>query len=219
MALSPSIPTSFVPKQPVSTDRRRFSNGGNNLFLVVSAAVLGITIAVAAATFLYDQFLKNEENAKAAQIVAAQKSVNQDTVDQLVRLQTRLTSAQALINQHIVLTQFFALLGSISAQSVHFDGVSINVADDRSAHISMTGEAKDFNALASQSTTFASQQLVKSAIFSNINVNKTNNVSFTLDATLDPSLIVESTPLSSVAPPVTTTPAATSTGTTTRTSP
>ena len=204
MALSPSIPTSFVPKQPVSTDRRRFSNGGNNLFLVVSSIILGLTVAVAAATFLYDQFLKNEESAKAAEITAAQKSVDEDTVDQLVRLQDRLTASEELINQHIVLTQFFSLLSSITAQNVHFDGVSINVADDRSAHITMTGEAQDFNALASQSTVFAGQPDIKSAIFSNINLNSNKNVSFTLDADLDPSLITESTPLSQVAAPVNT---------------
>ena len=203
MALSPSIPTSFVPKQPVSVDRRRFSNGGNNLFLVVSSIILALTIAAAAGTFLYDQFLKNEETAKAAQIVAAQKSVNQDTVDQLVRLEDRLTASESLINQHIVLTQFFNLLGSITAQSVHFNGVDITVADDRSAHIVMTGIAKDFNALASQSTTFASQQYIKSAIFSGIDLDKSGNVSFTLDADIDPSLIVESSPISASTVPVT----------------
>ena len=215
MALSPSIPTSFVPKQPVATDRRRFSNGGNNLFLVVSVIILAITIAIAAATFLYDQFLKNEEKGKAAQIVQAQQSVNEDTVNQLLRLQNRLVASQGLINQHIVLTQFFTLLESITSQSVHFDGVSINVADDRSAHITMTGEAKDFNALASQSTVFAGQPKIKSAIFSNIALGKSGNVSFALDADIDPSIIVENTPLNQpVAGPVTTR-VSTSTATTT----
>jgi hypothetical protein len=215
VALSPSIPTSFVPKQPVSTDRRRFSSGGNNLFLIIAGVALGLTVAVAVATFLYDQLLKNEESAKAAQIVAAQKSVNEDTVNQLVRLQSRLNDSETLINQHIVLTQFFNLLGSITSQTVHFDGVKIQVADDRSAHITMTGEATDFNALASESNTFASEQYIKSAIFSNINVNKDNNVSFTLDADLDPALVVESAPISQVAVPAFTNSTATSTDTNT----
>jgi hypothetical protein len=146
---------------------------------------------IAAGTFLYTLFLQSEVTAKGQQVIKAQNSVNQSTVDQLVRLQKRLDAATAVMGRHVALTQFFKLLESITAQGVHFDGITIDVADDRSATISMTGQAQDFNTLAYQSNVFASQKYIKSAIFSNITVSKGNNVSFSLAANLDPAIVTE----------------------------
>jgi hypothetical protein len=194
VALSPSIPTSFVPKQPVSTDNRHYSSGGNNVLLIVASIILGITLVIAAGTFIYSKYLTGAESAKAAQVLAAQQSISQDKVDQFIRLRDRLTASKTLINQHVALTQFFNLLETISVQNVHFDGVDIVVADDRSATIAMTGEALNFNALAAQSNVFASQKYIKSAIFTGISVNKDSSVSFSLTANLDPALVIETVP-------------------------
>ena len=202
MALSPSIPTSFVPKQPVSTDKRRFSSGGNNVLLIIASVILALTIIAAIGMFAYVQFLNKAETAKAAQIVQAQKKVSQDSVNQFIRLRDRLAAARGIINQHVALTQFFNLLETITLQNVHFDGVDIAVADDRSAQIMMTGEAKDFNALAAQSTVFANQKYIKSAIFSGISINKDNSVAFNVTANLDPAIVVETIPTSQQAVPV-----------------
>lgn len=202
MALSPSIPTSFVPKQPEATPSRRSLGSGSNLLLIVGSSIFIMVLVIAAAEFLYVQFLKNVENAKASQILAAQNNVSEDTVNNYIRLDERLTAGEMLLNQHVALTQFFNLLESITVQTVHFDGVSIVVADDRSAQITMTGEAKDFNALANQSTIFANQKLIKNAIFSDIGINKDNSVSFSLTADLDPALVIESVPIGQQSAPV-----------------
>jgi hypothetical protein len=207
MALSPSIPTSFVPKQPISPQNRPFSTGGNNVLLITAVVILVLTLLIAAGTFLYVLFLQSEENAKGQQVITAQKSVDQNTVDQLVRLQKRLDAATAVMDQHVELSQFFTLLSSITAQGVYFNGITVEVADDRSATITMTGVAQDFNTLAYQSNVFASQKYIKSAIFSNIAVNKGNTVSFSLTANLDPAIVIESTaPQTPQAAPVTTAP-------------
>jgi hypothetical protein len=202
VALSPSIPTSFVPKQPVSTDKRHFSSGGNNVLLIIATIILGITLAAAAAEFFYLQFLTKAEAAKAAQVINAQKSVSATAVSDFIQLRNRLTAAKGILGQHVALTQFFNLLETITAQNVHFDGVDIKVADDRSATITMTGQAKDFNSLAAQSKIFANQQYIKSAIFSGISVNKDNSVGFTLNASLDPAIVIETIPPSQQAVPV-----------------
>jgi hypothetical protein len=202
VALSPSIPTSFVPKQPVSTDKRRFASGGNNVLLILASVILALTVLAAGGTFLYQQYLKKAEAAKSAQILAEQKQVSADSVNKFIRLRDRLAAAKTVLNQHIVLSQFFNLLETITLQNVHFDGVSIEIADDRSAKITMTGQAKDFNALENQSTVFANQQYIKSAIFSGISVNKDNSVSFTVTANLDPAVVIEKTPVSEQSVPV-----------------
>jgi hypothetical protein len=191
VALTPSIPTSFVPKQPVSPTRRPRTSG-DNFFLVVALFIFGITIAAAAAIYIYSSYLTNEVKSKAAQVNAAESAVSPGTVEQFIRLRDRLSAGELLLNQHVEFSQFFTLLESQTIQNVQFTGLKLTLNTDRSADIVMTGNARTFNALAAQSTAIASQSDIKSAIFSGIQINKDNTVGFTLDATLDPSLVVES---------------------------
>jgi hypothetical protein len=193
VALSPSIPTSFVPKQPVSPRQRRYS-GGNNVVLIISLIILGISLALAAGVFLYGQYLTSVQNTKASQLVAAQNSVSLDTLTEFVRLRDRLVASKTLLSQHVALSQFFTILESTTLQSVHFSSLQLNVAADRSAQFTLQGEAKSFNALAVESSTFAAQKNIKSAIFSGITVDsKTKVVSFSVNASLAPEVVVEST--------------------------
>ncbi len=191
MALSPSIPTSFVPKQPVTTGNRKYS-GGNNLLLIIAAVIFACALLASGGVFLYDQYLTSVEHSKAAELLREQQHASQDTVDQFLRLSNRLVAAKSILSQHIVLSQLYTLIGNITVRSVHFDSLNVTVAADRSAQIAMVGQAKDFNSLAAESSVFASQKYIKSAIFSGIGVNKDSSVSFTLNAIIDPSLILES---------------------------
>ncbi len=211
MALSPTIPTSFVPKQPVAPGTRRVTKGGNNIFLYVSFVILVITLLASAGVFFYAQYLTSVENAKAAELVSAQNKVSESAVDDFVRLHDRFIAAKSILDQHIALSQFLTLLGTITAQNITFTSLGINVADDRSAQLTMSGEAVDFNALANESTDFAQQKDITSAIFSGITLNKNGTVGFSVAATLTPAIVVEST-----AP---TTPVLLPTGTTGGTSP
>ncbi|MBA3788912.1 hypothetical protein H0X32_00765 [Patescibacteria group bacterium] len=193
MALSPSIPTSFVPKQPISSGPRRRYSAGDSIFLIVSMVIAGIAILAAIGTFLYANYLTGVEKTKMSQLAQAQAQISPDTVEQFVRLRNRLSASANLINQHVELTQFFTLLEGITLQNIRFDSLKVIVAEDRSASMAMAGQAKTFNALAAESTAFAAEKNVKSAIFSGIKVNVDKTVSFTLNATLNPALIVEST--------------------------
>ena len=190
MALSPSIPTSFVPKQPVSPSKRPHSSG-SNLFLVLSIVIVVIAVAVSGAVYLYASYLTGVEKTKAAQVTAAENNVSPGTVEQFIKLRDRLSAADLLLNKHVELSQFFTLLEGITLQNVHFNSLKITVNADNSATIDMAGDALNFNALAAESTTFAAEQNVKSAIFSGISVNKDNSVGFSLNATLAPALVTE----------------------------
>jgi ABC-type multidrug transport system fused ATPase/permease subunit len=191
VALSPSIPTSFVPKQPVTPGKRRSS--GTSVLLIISFIIIGVSIACVAGVFFYSQYLKGLENSRGAELVAAQNNVNPATVASFVRLRDRFTAAETILSQHVALSQFFTVLNNITLQNVSYSSLLVTVADDRTATIELTGEAKDFNTLAAESTAFASETDIKSAIFSDISVDKTtNDVKFTVDAVLQPGLVTES---------------------------
>ena len=188
VALSPGIPTSFVPKQPVQTPARK-ANGGNNLFLLISLAIVGLSVLAAAATFAYDQFLSHLVTAKAAELQKAQDAVNADTVREYIRLKDRLNSGEMLLNNHIILSKFFDELELLTLQNVQFQSLTVTVAGDGTAKVSLDGLAKNFNALAVQSNNVAADKLFKSAIFSGIAFDTNGHIKFKLTADIDPSLI------------------------------
>ena len=191
MAIPPTIPTSFVPKQPVTTGMRR-PQSGVNVFLIIAGIVLGVSVLGAGGVFGYKLYLENVRDGKAAELQRAQDAINEDTIEGFVRLRNRLDSASTLLNQHVYTSQFFDVLETRTLQSVRFSSLTLSVLDDRSAEIQMEGVARSFNALAAQSEAFASEKRIKRAIFSSITVNTTGSVSFELTAELDPKLILAS---------------------------
>jgi hypothetical protein len=225
VALSPGIPTSFVPRQS-TPDQRRAQSGGHNLFLVISMFVFGLAILAAAGTYAYDRYLAHELQVKAEELAIAQRQVNEEQVEEFVRLRDRLTYGRDLLGNHIALSQVFDVLEAQTLASVRFTNLDLTVADDHTAQIEIEGTARNFNALAAQSNAFAAEKGIRRAIFSGIIVNPNKTVNFRLTADLDAKLVtsigtdapsadtlsvpaVAPTPLQTV--PATTTPAATGT--------
>lgn len=164
---------------------------GTNLFLIVSLAIAGIVVAIALGTFLYGKYLDQTLASKQAQLTQAQSRVDENTIEDFVRLRDRLASAKTLLSDHIVLSNFFDTLETLTLQGVRFDDLKLAVAGDNTAKLEMSGTAKSFNALAAQSNAFAGEKRIKRAIFSDITVTSTKLVSFKMTADIDSKLIVE----------------------------
>ncbi len=188
MALPPTIPTSFVPKQRVEPSRR--TGTGTNLFLLASAVVVVISVVTAGGIFGYEKFLESVRDSKSAKLTEAEASINRDTVEDFIRLRDRFASTRTLLDQHVALSQFFVVLEEATVQNVQFDSLRVSVGDDRVAKIDMAGSARSFNALAVESAVFAGEKHIRRAIFSGISTKEDGSVSFTLSAELDPRLVV-----------------------------
>lgn len=214
VAPSPTtIPTSFVPKQPVGGGQR-FSQSGGNTFLVLSLIILGIALVASLGVFGYERYLMSIRDAKSQEVARAQESIDAAKVEEFIHMRDRFSAAKGLLDQHIALSNFFNLLESITLQNVRFNSLSLTIANDRSAEIQMTGNARTFNALAAQSSAFAAEKRIKRAIFSDIQVNENKTVSFALTADVDPKLLLltaQSAPPAPVAAPTDTAPATSST--------
>ncbi len=207
MALPPTIPTSFVPKQPVATTSKHRTTG-TNPFLILSYFIVSIAVVGCLAVFGYQYYLEGVAKHKASDVITAQRKIDQATVTDFIRLRDRFTAAKELLNSHVTLSQFFDVLEHVTLQGVRFTSLKLSVTDDRTAKIEMNGTAKTFNALAAQSSLLATDKRIKRAIFSGITVaQKDSTVSFSLTADIDPSLVTLSTagPGTST-PPVTTIP-------------
>jgi hypothetical protein len=164
-------------------------SSGSNVFLIASLIFAGLIVAIAVGVFAYDRLLQHTLAAKQAELATAQASVNEDTVEEFVRLRDRLSNGKELLNNHVELSQFFTSLESLTLQNVGFTSMKLSIAGDKSAKLQMDGTARNFNALAAQSNAFAGEKRIKRAIFSGITLNDKKQVEFTLTADIDPRLI------------------------------
>ena len=222
MALTPGIPTSFVPRQPVQPTVRRPQSTGANLFLIISL-IIGIGAVVAAgATFAYEKYLTYQLEQRAQELTVAQAQVDESRVEEFVRLRDRLSSGEQLLSNNIMLTRFFDTLEDVTLQNVRFTSMSITVAGDSTAKLDMEGTARNFNALAAQSNAFAGERSIRRAIFSGITLNSARQVDFRLTADLDSRLLVAgrdtvpTAPIDPLTVPVQTPPPAAQQATTTQ---
>lgn len=191
VAPSPTIPTSFVPKQPVQSEGRSLRSGGNT-FLVLAVILFVFALAAAGGVFAYERYLMTVRDGKRAEVEAAQSRINTAAVEDFILMRNRFSTSQALLDRHVAATQFFMLLENATLQNMRFDSLSFTLADDRSANIEVNGTARTFNALAAQSSALAQDRRIRRAIFSDITVNENGTVSFALSAELAPALLAVS---------------------------
>jgi hypothetical protein len=207
---SPTIPTSFVPKQPVKTVTRR-PQPGSNLFSISSLVVLGIAVVGCGAVFGYQKFLEGVRDADAAKLQAAEQDISQETVTGFIRTRDRFSAAKDILNAHIAFSQYLDALESTTLQNVRFSNLTFDRDTTGKETIAMSGIARSFNSLAAESALFTNVKELKRAIFSGITVNpKDGSVLFTFTANLDPALIIAHTP-SFIPPPQVATTTATGT--------
>lgn len=189
MALPPTIPTSFVPRQVVVT---RKSTIGFNPFLLIAYVIFGIWVIVGLLVFSYQWYLTGVVKQKAQELTTAQNNIDQTSVNDFVKLRDRFTISKQTLDKHVMLSQFFDKIESITIQNGRFTNLRLTVLDNRTAKIQMGGAAKNFNALAAQSSSLTSDKEIKNAIFSGfVPDSKTGTVTFQLDADLEPSLITQ----------------------------
>ncbi len=186
MALSPTIPTSFVPR-PGAPHRFRTDLAGAFGFLAYT--VLGIVFLLALGVFIYGRILADEKASKDKDLSAAVAAIDPQTAESFIRLHDRLVSSKTLLNGHVAFSNVFSLLEKIMPTTVRFMSLHILVDGTGTSRLEGTGIAKSFNALAAASAAFAADGNIKDAIFSSIKVNKDGSVSFMLAAALDPKIV------------------------------
>ena len=190
MALPPTIPTSFVPKQVVVT---RKSTIGFNPFLLVSYIIFTIWVIAAVLIFSYKWYLTKVSSEKTAEHITAQQNIDQASVNDFIRLRDRFTIAKQTLDKHVAVSQFFDKMEDITIQNARFTRLKLSVLDNRTAKIEMAGTARTFNALAAQSSAFTTDKDIKKAIFSGFVLDsKDGTVTFEVTADLDARIITQS---------------------------
>lgn len=186
MAIPPSIPTSFVPKNAAP---KQYATDLSSAFNFFAYAIFTFVFLMALGVFGYSYTLNKQLAAKDQELAEARAAIDPKTAAEFIRLRDRLASSASLLQAHPAFSNFFLELEKTIPAAVRFTGFHITFDNNGVAHVDASGTAKSFNALAAASNALAKNGNIKDVIFSGLRVNRDSTVAFTLAATLDPSII------------------------------
>ncbi len=183
------ITSSFIPRDTsVSPSASRRGGGLNDLLLLCSIVLFVASLALAAGVFLYGRYLVTENTAKISQLERAQEGFQPALIQQLTRLDDRMHAAERVLSAHIAPSLFFQALEQATLQTISFQSLDFQVADNQNLTIKLVGVAESVNSIALQADLFSKNGVITSPIFSNI-ARQIDGVHFNLSAAVNPSAI------------------------------
>ncbi len=197
--MDPKFQTSFIPKKPISEPT---TSSSISLFLLLSIIVFLISLGIAGYIYLEKKSLVNEITTEQEVIQKNKSSFDSNTIENILKLNSRISVAQALLNNHVSIAPVFDFLSKETLKNVRFKSfVFSNNIKDSSGNsgigISLSGIAQSWETLAAQANEFG-KEITKTTIrepkVSSFNLNPDGTVSFTFTALINPGAISFSNP-------------------------
>ncbi|OGG55082.1 hypothetical protein A3D62_00740 [Candidatus Kaiserbacteria bacterium RIFCSPHIGHO2_02_FULL_49_11] len=189
--MEPQFKTSFIPKKTLSATVAQGSTrkGGLNLIVLIALIIALGAVVLSVGAFLYKQLLISSIDRKEATLDRARAAFEPALIQELVRLDDRLTAAEDVLEEHVTPSSLFSLLGSLTLQSVQFTDFSFSQVGDGKLSIAMKGIARDFRAIALQADLFGKNRAIQDPIFSNLNLDSNGRAVFNFSAFVDPAFV------------------------------
>ena len=199
--MDPQAQASFIPKKSLDVSVNNRGSGVGLVFLI-ALLIFVASIVAAGAAFAYTQYLTNAITSKSKSLALAEGAYDPGSIQDLARLDIRLTQAKILLDKHVAATGVFAFLATQTLNTVSFSNFSYELNTDGSAKITMQGTADSFATVALQSDQFDGNRLFSDVIFSGITADATGRINFSVSATVDASVLSYSASLANGAVPV-----------------
>ncbi len=180
---------SFIPKQSLTAANR---GSGLGLFFLLALIIFVMSLVSAGAAFGYQKILSNTISDKDLSLTKAEGAFDAGTIQDLLRMDNRLTQARGLLQKHVAPSSILYFLSTITLERVQLNSFDMTLNNDGGASLNLSGVADSFSSVALQSDQFGSTKVLKDVIVSGVSVNETGKVSFSINATIDQSLIVYS---------------------------
>lgn len=181
--------TSFIPKKTVGPGLTGGRPESVSVALLVSIIIFMLSLAAAGGVFFYKRVLIRNIDKMNGQLVQAKNSFDPESIEKWSRFDKRIDAAAKILASHSVVSPIFDLLQNDTLATVKFNNFSLDLKDNGSASVSMTGEAKSFSSVANQSDIINREKFIKNPVFSDLNPNQSGNVVFKFNGSLDPALI------------------------------
>lgn len=185
-----NIKSSFIPQAPIAAVRGsapRQSGGGFDLFILIAIVIFVASVTLAVGVFLYAQYLSTSATSKLEQLERAKQAFEPSLINELTRLDSRMQSANTILESHIAPTSLFHLLEQLTLQTVAFSSFDFS-ASSEGLTLVMKGVAQSVNSIALQADLLSKSGVISNPIFSNI-ARQANGVNFDFSADVNASAL------------------------------
>jgi len=181
--------TTFIPKKTLA--KRNVSKSPKYAGLFSTGAILLLILSVVgySGLFLYKTYLEQLVDDLAISLERAKGAFDPTLIEELKRVDMRLSGANGVLTGHVVLSPLFKLFEQNTLKTVRYSQMNFVAQEDGTYRITMEGEADDYAAIALQSDIFSDNQHIKDHIFSNLSLNSRSNISFKFTALVEPEFL------------------------------
>jgi len=188
--------TSFIPKKPIQVS---VSSGpviskkrkGNAIFSLLAGLIFILTLASLGAVIFYKFSLQKRIETQVESLQRTKEEFDERFIQEATRLNTRIISANGLVENHLSPSSLFSLLEEYTLQSVSFHNFVFTDTKDGNIQITGAGESTRFESIVLQSDSFGSSTFMRNVIFTDLEPNLENGtINFAFSATLDPRLVL-----------------------------
>lgn len=159
-----------------------------DLFFLVAVIGFVAALSLSAGVFLYHQYLASNAASKQEQIKQARSAFEPALIQELLRLDSRLTAANAILAKHLAPSELFRLIGELTLQSISYSSLEYATHEDGTLTLTMQGVAQSVNGVALQADVFAKHNAIVNPIFSDLNFVD-EGVSFTVNTEINPAAL------------------------------
>ena len=182
--------TSFIPKKPIVESR--VGGSGVSLFLLLSIILFITAITLALGVWLWQNSLTSQIEKDKAALVAAKNSYEEDTINNLIRLDDRIGESKALLSKHLAVSPVFIMLEKNVLKNIRLKTMKFSDTADGKIKVNLTGTASNYDVLSKQSDAFgalATKKIISEPVISNFVLLPDSSVSFDFTTSVDPSLV------------------------------
>jgi len=186
--MDPQFRTSFIPKKPITTSSSS-SNSTIGLFSLLATIIFIIALALSGGVFFYQRIIAQQIVSDKASLDKAKGAFEPDTINQIIRLDTRIEAGKKLLASHLAITPFFNFLSSITLSNVRFKDFNFSYLAPDKIVVLMKGQATNYQAVALESDLLNGQKNLTQTVVSDLALDPTGTVSFSISTVVNPSLV------------------------------
>jgi len=155
-----------------------------NFLELVAIIIFVLTVLAFGGSYLFAGLTSKNIEAKKTELSNQRERLDLVTIQDLVTLDSRFNSSKTLLDSHVAPSTFFAFLQEKTLQNIRFTSLKYIPGKQGGVSVELSGQARSYSAVASQSDVFAKSNILKNIIFSDLGLDEKGNVKFTMQAEL-----------------------------------
>lgn len=156
------------------------------------------SILLALGVYFLEHNHERKLEAKKTELSTKRSEFKQDTMDSIRALDTRIRTAEYLLDNHISPSALFSVLERTTQERIQYTSFDFSRRSSGNVSVSMLGIAPHFNTVARQKQRFEDEGFFNRVIFSNLDKPGVDHVTFKVDVDISKGKISYNTPDSSI---------------------